>query len=70
MIVDNSAAPTAGELGGPFGAHGGEINYFNLEAIQKRKEIGAKKAHFIWTDELHQIFIDAVNSLTLESKGS
>uniref|UniRef100_A0A9I9DAX2 Uncharacterized protein n=1 Tax=Cucumis melo TaxID=3656 RepID=A0A9I9DAX2_CUCME len=55
------------ELGGPSTADGGEINYFDVdEALQERTGIGPRRTRFIWTPECHQIFVEAVNTLTLQ----
>lgn len=72
-IVENWAAiadDLVGELCGS-AAWGGETNCFDPKALKKIEEDPqegrGKRPGFIWTDERHQIFVHAVDSLTLQS---
>lgn len=49
-------------------ARRGEEEEEEEEEGEGEQEQCGKKQRFIWTDIPHQIFVDAVNSLTLESK--
>ncbi|KAE8646356.1 hypothetical protein Csa_015559 [Cucumis sativus] len=78
---ENSAVPTAsinigefgesstGELGGRSVAESGDQNNsFDADEPLQRQEIFPRRTRFIWTDEYHRIFVEAVDRLTLQSK--